>query len=267
MLSALVARSMGRSRVLLFALSAVLVLFQVFLAVAASYFEQTRAFSQIAAFLPMAVQQVVGAAVFASFKGFVSFGYFHPIVIITFVGAAIYLGSEPAGDIESGMVDVILARPVRRAMVLSRSLASMLLGTLTMATLMFVASRAAIAALAPAGAAVPSWTLLVRLDLNLLAVAWVFGSLSLALAAMARRRAAAAGAAGVIALVVYLLNFLAGVWPKAQPYAPLSPFRYYDPVPLMLGQTSQWMPHLVTLLATSAALCAIAYFAYSRRDL
>src|SRR5512144_533878 len=127
MLSALIGRSIGRARVLLIALTAVLMLFQVFLVIAAAYFEESRAFSQIAAFLPMAVQQMVGAAVFASFKGFVSFGYFHPIVIITFVGAAIYLGSEPAGDVESGMVDVILARPVRRALIVTRSLAAMLL--------------------------------------------------------------------------------------------------------------------------------------------
>lgn len=267
MLSTLVARSIGRSRALLVALAGVLVLFQVFLVIAAAYFEESRAFSQIAAFLPMAVQQMVGAAVFASFKGFVSFGYFHPIVVITFVGAAIYLASEPASDIESGMVDIILARPVRRALVITRSLGAMLVGTLTMALLMFAASRAALAALAPAGASVPSAVALLRLDANLLAVAWVFGALSLALAANARRRAAAAGAAGVIALVLYLVNFLSGVWPKAKAYGPVSPFHYYDAVPLMMGQTAQWLPHIATLVAMAAVLCVAAYVSFSRRDL
>jgi ABC-2 type transport system permease protein len=266
MLSALIGRSIGRARALLIALSGVLVLFQVFLVIAAAYFEESRAFSQIAAFLPMAVQQMVGAAVFVSFKGFASFGYFHPIVIITFVGSAIYLASEPAGDVETGMVDVILARPVRRALVITRSLAAMMIGTVAMAALMFIASRAAIAAFAPAGAALPPAAALLRLDANLIAVAWVFGSLALAISAVARRRAAAAGSAGVVALILYLLNFLSGVWPKAQAYGPLSPFHYYDAVPIMMGQTARWMPHLLTLLAMSAALCAVAYFSFSRRD-
>jgi ABC-2 type transport system permease protein len=264
MIVALLRRSIRRARGLLLALTAVLTAFQVLVVAAAAYLDQHRGFSSLAAFLPPFVQQALGG-VFSSFGAMVSFGYFHPIVVIVFVGVAIVVASEPAGDIESGVVDLILARPVRRPHLISRSALMLGLTTLTIAAVMAAASWSAMRLWAPPGAAVRLTTLL-RLASNLVAVAWAVGAMALAAAARARRRGAAAGGVAIVALGLYVLNFLADLWPRLRPYGPLSPFHYYQPIGIVTGVGSRWLPDVLLLAGAGAVLCAIAYVVFARRD-
>lgn len=266
-LGSLVLRSIGRARALLITLTLVLAAFEVVLVLAAAYLHDTKAFTQIAAFLPAFLQQLVGAPAFTSFAGLIAFGYFHPIVIVTFVGTAIYLASEPAGEVEDGLVDIVLARPVPRRLIVTRTILVFGLATAAMALGMVLANRGAIAAWQPEGASPPSTTVLLKLSANLVAVAWSFGALSLMLATLTRRRAAAAGTAGVVALALYLLDFLAGISPGVRPYGPVSPFHYFEAMPIVTGMAVDWQRDVTVLLMAAAVLGAVAFGAYSRRDL
>ena len=55
-------------------------------------------------------------------------GYFHPLPLMLVVQFAIYLATEPAGEIEFGLVDLILARPLPRHWLVTRSLLMMTIG-------------------------------------------------------------------------------------------------------------------------------------------
>jgi hypothetical protein len=265
MIAALLYRSFSRARGLLVALTAVLVAFQVLVVVAATYLAERGGFSQFLALLPAFVQQMAGA-VFSSFASMVAFGYFHPVVIITFVGTGIVIASEPAADVESGAVDLVLARPLPRSRLVLRSILMTAATTMLMAGLMVTASRTGLVFLAEPGAGLSTRALL-KLATNLVAVAWVMGALSLLLATIARRRGTAAGGAGIIGLALYFLNFLAEVWPRLRPYAPFSPFHYYQPTAIVSGTGGSWAADVMMLVAAAAALSLTAFALFARRDL
>lgn len=264
MLGALLGRSFARARGLLVALAAVLAVFQVLVVLAAAYMREQGGFSQFVALLPPVAQQMMGG-IFSSFGSMIAFGYFHPVVIIVFVGVAIVVASEPAADVESGVVDLVLARPVRRGFLIARSALMLALTTLAMASLMVAASWLAIRFNAPPGSGLPL-AVLVRLAINLVAVAWTLGALSLLAASVSRRRGVAAGGTGIVALALYLLTFLAGIWPRAKPFGPLSPFHYFQPLGIVSGLGTRWATDVLTLAAAGLVLCGMAFVAYSRRD-
>jgi ABC-2 type transport system permease protein len=265
MLAALLQRSFRRARGLLIALAAVLVVFQVLVVLAATYVEDQGGFSQMAALLPPFVQQAM-AGVFSSFPAMVAFGYFHPVVIVVFVGLAIAVATEPAADIESGVVDLVLARPIRRGHLVTRSVLMLAITTSVIAGLMVGASWISLIWMAPPGVGI-RFAVLAKLGANLSAVAWVLGGLALAAAAIAKRRATAGGGVAIVALALYLLNFLADLLPRLHPYRPLSPFHYYQPIGIVSGVGTRWAGDVMVLVAAAAVLSGIAWVAFSRRDL
>jgi len=261
---ALLRRSFGRARGLLLPLAAVLTVFQILVVSAAAYVEQHQGFSSLLAFLPPFVQQAMGG-VFSSFGAMVAFGYFHPVVITVFVGTAIVVASEPAADVEMGLVDLVLARPVRRAHIVTRSVLMVVLTTAALAGLMVAASWSTMRGLVAEGTALPA-SVLLRLAANLVALAWAVGAAALAASCLMRRRAAAAGSVAIAALAVYVLNFLADLWPRLRPLVPLSPFHYYRPLGIVSGQGAEWRGDVWLLGGVAAVFCGIAYVAFDRAD-
>ena len=63
----------------------------------------------------------LGRRLFASFGGTVALGFFHPVVMLSLSCAAIYMASEPAGEVDEGLVDLVVARPVPRHLMVTRS--------------------------------------------------------------------------------------------------------------------------------------------------
>ena len=100
------------------AAAAVLTGFQVMLVVIASTLQTGRSFALMSAMMPMGVQQAFGPSVFmlASFAGLTTFGYFHPVVVLAVTFLGVNAATEPAGEVEWGLFDLELARPVPRAM-------------------------------------------------------------------------------------------------------------------------------------------------------
>ena len=99
-------------------------MFQIVIVGQAAEIERTQSFSRMAELLPGFLQRGLGsrAMLLATFKGTVAFGYFHPVVCILIAGLAMYLATEPAHEVESGLVDLELARSVPRHRLLTRSL-------------------------------------------------------------------------------------------------------------------------------------------------
>ena len=98
--------------------------FQLIIVAQAASIESTRSFERMAELIPAFLQRGMGgrAMLLASFKGTVTFGYFHPVIAIMVSVLAIYMASEPAYDVESGLVDLVLARSIPRHRLMTRSL-------------------------------------------------------------------------------------------------------------------------------------------------
>ena len=265
MLAALTARSVARHKGLVAGMAVVLAGFQVLLVAIGASLQREGLFSQLSAIIPPTFQAAFGGGLIASFGGLVAFGFFHPVPVLALAVGAAYLASELAGDVEEGLVDLIAARPVSRALLVTRSVLATAGMSAALIALMLAANRGATILFAPGGTTARTPGLFL-LALNLLAVTWCCGAAGLAIAALMRKRSTATGGAALVFIALYLLNFAAAWWAPARPFARLAPFHYYDAMPIMLG-THDPTRDVALLLIASAVFTAAAYSVYGRRDL
>jgi len=208
----------------------------------------------------------MGGVLVGSFPGAIALGFAHPLVMLSLSCVAIYLASEPAGEVEEGLVDLVVARPVPRFLIVTRSALVSIVGSGAVVAAMFATSRIAVRSVSPATLAELPALRLGWVAVNLLAIVWCFGAATLAIAAHVRGRMRAAGTVGLVAVFLYLLQFGAAAWAPLRPFARLSPFHYYEPMRTLLG-TMAPAKDVLGLLGASGALLALAYVLYEKRDL
>lgn len=266
-LSTLLLRSAAQSKYVLLGGIVVLSLFQFLLIGQAAEIERSQAFGRMAEFVPAFLQKGLGqqALLLATFRGTVSFGYFHPVIVCLLSLIAIYIATEPAHEMESGLVDLVLARSVPRHRVITRSLLLATTAVAAIAGFMLCGTFIGLRWLAPEATSVPPG-LIGRLAVNLVAVAWCCGAIGLLLAAMSRRWTTAFTTGALIVIVGYLIDFLALGWPPARTLAWFFPFQYF-PALLIVGGTAAPWRDLLVLGAATAGFVALAYWRFERRDL
>jgi len=266
MFFALCRRSLARHRALIVAVAALLSAFQILDIVVAYNLQTNGIYAQFASLVPAFIQEAMGGVLTGSFSGAVALGFAHPLVMLSLSCVAIYLASEPAGEVEDGLVDLVLARPVPRFLVVTRSALVYIVGSAVVVAAMFATSRISVRWLSPATLSTLPALRLGWVAANLLAIVWCFGAAALAIASLVRERMRAAGTTGLVAVFLYLLQFGAAAWNPLRPFARVSPFHYYDPMKTLLGTVSP-AKDVVGLLGASAALLAVAYVLYAKRDL
>jgi hypothetical protein len=94
----------------------------------------TGQFGQLSALLPQAVRDILGPSLASimSFNGIVIAVYFDTGFIIALLALAITLATLPASEIETGFADLILARPLSRHWLITRTIALVLFSILLM---------------------------------------------------------------------------------------------------------------------------------------
>jgi hypothetical protein len=245
-------------------------LFQAVCVLAASAFEESQLFTRIAAIVPPYLRQALGASLFTmmSFTGLATLGYLHFAVVGSLVGLSVALGTEPAAEVERGFTDLIMARPMRRAAVVTRSVVLLVAGIAAVNLMMLGGTWAGLAVFAGGRAQWPAPRVFLSLASGLSALAFCWGGVGLALGAGARRRGAAGAAAGFLAVTFYLLDVIARVWEPARRagLGRLSPFHYYNPIEIVSGQPLR-LDQLAVLAGVGASGILLAYIVYARRDL
>ncbi len=264
----LLAHSFKRLRTLVLIMGTVLAVFQIFLILIARSIERSNTFDQMSALIPPFVRQLMGPSFtsFMSFRGIVSLGYFHLAVMGSLIALAIAIATMPASEIEMGYMDLMLARPIARHWVITRSIAMLLICELFLFAMMMMGTWIGLNLLAQKIAAwpQPDFILLLVLNLGLLLICW--GGVALAIGARSRRRGMAGSITGLLALVTFLLDYVARAWQPAEAVAWLSPFKYFNPLELLMGRDIP--PHNLWVLAgIGLAGFILAYIFFSRRDI
>lgn len=264
-MTALVIRSLGRVRILSTTLAVVLIALQLSIIAAARSLMEGDVFQRLPQIAPAFVVQLMGPAL-TSFSGLVTFAYVDPLIVMMVVIFAIYLASEPAGDVESNLVDLVMARPLPRHVIVSRSYVVMAIGTMLMSGAMQATTWAGLWWMAPPEALWPAPRTVFSLSAHLTLIAWCFGGIALAASGWARRRGAVVAAVGVVALTAYLVEILEPLWAPAREVAFFSPFHYYRAARIVAG-TAPEAKNLAVLGAAVLATLALAYWRHQRRDL
>jgi ABC-2 type transport system permease protein len=199
-----------------------------------------------------------------SFNGIVCGGYFDLGIVLALVALTIALATVPASEIETGFADLILARPIRRHWLITRTIALVLLAILLMLFMIMAGTWVGLAMCAPPIPGPPArQTASLALNLGMLLLSW--GGVALAFGA-ACRRGVAVPATSLLAFASLLLDYAQKLWPPLERIGWLSPFRYYAPFELVMGDPLP-LENLLVLGAIALTGFTVAYFTISQRDI
>jgi ABC-2 type transport system permease protein len=262
---ALIARSFGRTSRPLLSIALVLSAFQLAIVATASSIAGDGNAGGLARLVPAFLQPSLGMALL-SFAGMTTIGYFDAIIVMIVVVFAIHLAAEPAGDVEAGLVDLILARPLPRAWIVTRSLAVMMSSVVALVLVMSVALWAGLSWIAPHQAGWPESRVVANMAAHLMLVAWGFGAWSVAASAWARRRGTAVAVVAIVGVALYLLDFVGSLWRPVARLAMVSPFHYFHGGEILAG-TADTTHDIVVLGSIALAGFAVSYWRFAKRDL
>lgn len=265
---ALLLRSAAQARFVLLGAFALLCGFQIVIVGQAASIERTQAFSRMADLLPGFLQRGLGskAMLLATFRGTVSFGYFHPLVCVIVAMVAMYLTTEPAHEVESGLVDLELSRSLPRRALLTRSLLLAAAAIAVCVILMGIGTSLGIWMFSAGDLDLPSPAVRLRLMINLAALGLCFAGLGLLVGARARRWSTAFTIVALAAVLSYLIDFLAIGWRPMRMIVWASPFHYYPALSIVAGDAA-FVRNVAVLLSVAAICSAAAYWSFQRRDL
>jgi ABC-2 type transport system permease protein len=258
--------SIKRARTLLIVTGLLLAAFQVLLVLIARSIRPTE-FDQLASLLPPFVRAILGPSLASvlSFGGIVCLGFFDLGIVIALLALIIALATVPASEIETGFADLILARPLPRHWIITRTIALVLFATVTMLGAMMAGTWLGLVMYAPEDAHWPSPAMVgwLALNLGLLMVCW--SGVAMALGAICRRSVAGA-TTGLLALTTFLLDYIGRLWAPADRYAWLSPFRYFVPFDLVMGNPLP-VENILVLWAIAMTGFTLAYLFFTQRDI
>jgi ABC-type transport system involved in multi-copper enzyme maturation permease subunit len=263
----LLRRSIAQGRYVLLAVLLLLFAFQLIIIAQAAEVERSNAFASVANLMPAFMQRGLGsrAMLLATFRGTVTFGYFHPVVCILVAILAMYFATEPAHEVEAGLVDLELARAVPRHRLITRSLLVAIAALAGATTMMALGTWAGARIFDTGGMAMPTLSLRVQLLANLFAVAACLAGFALMMATFSRRWSTSFTTVGVVAVLAYMVDFIAIGWPPMETVAWLSPFHYYPALSVVAGDAPT-ARNIGVLLAAGAAFVTTAYWQFQRRD-
>ena len=227
--------------------------------------DMTGALQQIMAFAPPVMQTVLAPLVAGSTdSGMVAFGWNHPVTHALGLAVAISLGARAiAGEIENGAIELVAAQPISRQRYL---LANVLfaMGAITAMSVLGV-SATAVGQRAFGLDPFPPARLLQLILSYALLQGGVF-AITLAFSAFGRE-AGRVGFSGVlVALLSYLAQAIAALWPRAAWVGPFSLHYYYDPREVLVN--GHFAPtELLVLLAVLLVATGVAFARFRSRDL
>ena len=212
--------------------------------------------------LPPAIEIFVGEiADITSPEGYLNSQLFALVVPILFMIYCIGQGSGAiAGEEAAGTMDLLLANPVPRWVLVLEKFGAMLAGgiVLGLANVVGIAAGVIIVDMDVSLGRVSETTL------GALLVGYLFGALSLLLGAWTGKRGLSIGVSVGVGVATYLLDGFALLVDWLEPYRYLSPFHYYtnnDPLYNGLDPVDS-----LVLIVLTAVFVAGAVFTFQRRD-
>ncbi len=230
MILSLIGRNLRHQGRLLLALMLGFVLLESLIVAIASQIESGPGFrGLIEQFLPPAIREALLSQFgVASMSGMVAFGFHHPAVLTAALAFVIVVATLPAAERETGLIDLILSRPLRREIYLFAVVATLLVGVIVLPAALVAGAAAGLARL-ESDAALP-WTRYLAPAAGLATLMLAVGGYTLLLAAGTKRRGAAVAYASGLTIALYLLGFLANLWEPIRMLRVLTPFHYFDPI-------------------------------------
>lgn len=201
----------------------------------------------------------------SGFAGFVSLGFTHPAYFVLVSSAVVGFGSRTlAGEVESGILALTLARPVSRSVIYLARVLDLGLLALMLALAGALGTWTGIEiANAPSALTASAYLMLIGSSWLL---AWSIGGLVLGVSAASSTTGRVVGWATGVLVILYFIDYFAELWSPLEPFGPLSIFRYFDPVAALVEAR---IPLINVLVLGGIGLVGVlaGLIVFQRRDL
>jgi ABC-2 type transport system permease protein len=215
--------------------------------------------------LPLAMRQLLGSQLgLLSFAAVAGFGFQHPFAMAVAIAIVITAATIPAGERESGFIDLVMARPVPRAKYFSAVVASLVLGALIMPLAPLCGLMAGLGLVEAPGEI--EWVRYAPAATGLACLLLAIGGYTLLMTACAQRRGTAVAQATGLTLVLFWIDLTSEMWRPLQSIRWISPFHYFKPVKWAI-EGSTPVGHYLVLLAVFVVTACASYLLFQRRDL
>ncbi|MFT7462751.1 MAG: ABC-type transport system involved in multi-copper enzyme maturation permease subunit [Pseudohongiellaceae bacterium] len=235
MIAALVGRNMRRMGKLLAVAVPALLLFEVGLVHIAAEFEATQfaggaGLEGLVDMLPGFMQDLVNSQVHEfSTEALVAVGFQHPVMLSLAITLTVLFGVIPAGDRESGLLDVVLSTPVSRSAYLTGTVLCVAFVALLLPAAILAGGAIGLAMVDVPGS--PSIATHVQTAVSMGALLLALGSLALLLSMDSQRKGQALSRVAFLLLPLWAIDFVSYLWDGFDAIRWLSPFAYFDAMP------------------------------------
>lgn len=261
----LVRRILDQQSKLLLALMVALVGFEVLLIHVGHTMETGPGLREFLAQLPDFIHKIVGTQLEnISFKVVVAFGFEHPAMLIPSIGIVIFFATIPAGERDSGLTDLWLARSISRRQYFGAHLICVGIAALVLPACALLGSAIGLATVEAAGEL--PWTRYIVCALNLSVLLVAIGGCTLLVTSEAQRRGTAITWILGALLPLSFIEVLAGLSALLDWVSPISPFHYFHPVTSLIEERYEVLD-LGVLLVLAAVTTWMAFWRFERRDL
>jgi hypothetical protein len=213
--------------------------------------------------LPPALQALLRGADIATATGYLGATFIHPVTLAITAATAIAAGATAARDVEGGVAELMLSRPLRRTSWLGAELLAMVMQVVIVGAMGFVGSVIAVTTVDALASVSIMALLFTTLPLVLLFIG--VGTVTALAGAFSRTGARAIGWGTAFALVAYALDYLSQMWKVAEPIGPLSVMHWYRPASI-LGSGSVPLSTWVVLGGVAVGAAGLAMAVTSRRE-
>ncbi len=160
--------------------------------------------------------------------GYLSLGFTHPIYyVLTTAALAALICRSLAGELDSGIMQLALSRPVSRWSVYVSRLLAVLVTIIIITTVTFAGMVIGVAVANPDGTLDYAHLIPTAAGAALLLAA--IGGVALAISAYSDTTSQAVGWTTGFVVVSFVINYLATLWSVVEPLDPLSIYAYFDP--------------------------------------
>jgi len=213
--------------------------------------------------MPPAIQAFLQGADIASASGFLGVGFSHPITLAIMATTAITAGAAAARDVEHGVAELFLSRPLRRTAWVGANMIAMEISLAVVALLGMTGAFIAVGTIQDLDTVSYAAVAITTLVMFLLFSA--IGAVTTLAASFSRTASRAVGIGVAFALVSYALNYLSQIWSALEPLGPMSVLHWYRPADILSNGAAALSVWLV-LAGVTAGAATLALLVTSRRE-
>ena len=221
--------------------------------------------ADIIAKLPRFVQHFIQTQIGEiSLPAFVAFGFEHPATMGGSLAYVVFVSTTPAGERDAGLLDLILARPLKRSHYLVATVLHLVATAVVLPCCLLIGTAIALAMVDTAKDI--HWTNYVPAAVGLMSLLLAWGGIGLLLVSGGQRRGATVVQMVAAIVTMFLVHVLGQFSTAMDPLEWISPFHYYSPVRTTV-QSESCVGGVTCLLAVFVVTTSAAFVRFQQRDI